>query len=341
MIVLRPARESDFTTIATMALESLIGVTTLPKDPILLERRLLHSCESFSAHPLRAGNELYLFVAEDLKHHEVIGISGIEATTGQDGPLYFFKRERYDTDSILEKVPKSIPILTPVSYLHGSSEVCSLFVTPRWRRCGVGTLLSIARFLFVAAHKHLFTASIYTELRGVIEDGRSPFWEGIGSKFFSATFEEAHDLFKYGKTFITEFLPKYPIYIDLLPQEVQNVIGKTHEETAKAQKILISQGFQTTALIDIFDGGPKLEVLQENVDAIRSSRLMPVEEIIKEIEPKVEALVSNERFDFRCCSSPIIVGKHGITIDKATAEALEISLSDNVRIYIEGKHALD
>ena len=336
MIFLRPARKDDVKAVCSLADKSLIGITTLPKDHHILEQRVLRSCESFAKNVTKPGNELYLFVAEDAETRSVVGIGGVAATTGQEGPLYFYRKEFYETDSELEKVPKTIPVITPVSYVHGTSEMCSLFVLPEWRKHGVGTLASLSRFLFIAAHPKRFTASLYAELRGIIaSNNTSPFWEGVGKKFFHATFEEALNLLKYGRNFIPEFLPKYPIYVDLLPREVTEVIGKPHPETRRAQEILFAQGFGTTDLIDIFDGGPKVQARRDNVVAISSSKVSKIKALEQEIEPLVHAIVTNERLDFRACFAPIRIGAKGyVTLGKQTAEVLEVSLNDAVRIYI-------
>ena len=50
------------------------------------------------------------------------------------------------------------------------------------------------------------------------ETGRSPFWDHLGSKFFGLGFDSADHLSAVGdKRFIAELMPKYPIYVDLLP----------------------------------------------------------------------------------------------------------------------------
>ena len=45
------------------------------------------------------------------------------------------------------------------------------------------------------------------------------------------------------KQFISDLVPRHPIYIDLLPDVVQEVIGKPNEHTIPALKLLESEGF--------------------------------------------------------------------------------------------------
>ena len=98
-------------------------------------------------------------------------------------------------------------------------------------------------------------------MRGVSdENGRSPFWEWLEAHFFSMDFPTADYLTGIGnKVFIAELMPKYPIYVNLLSQEAQNVIGKVHKKTEPALRLLQEEGFSCRGYVDIFDGGPTVE----------------------------------------------------------------------------------
>lgn len=66
----------------------------------------------------------------------------------------------------------------------GSSELCTLFLDPQWRKEGNGYLLSKSRFLFMAAFRERFNEKVVAEMRGVIdEQGYSPFWESLANAF--------------------------------------------------------------------------------------------------------------------------------------------------------------
>ena len=92
--VFRVIRHSDFEAYYALAKEAHLGFTTLPKDRELLKKRLEHAIDSFKKEVTKPNGEFYLFVAEEVVTHKVIGVSAISATTGDgDEPLFFFKKE--------------------------------------------------------------------------------------------------------------------------------------------------------------------------------------------------------------------------------------------------------
>ncbi|MGD4318384.1 arginine N-succinyltransferase, partial [Xanthomonas citri pv. citri] len=133
-----------------------------------------------------------------------------------------------------------------------------------------GKLLSKIRFLFIAAFSQYFEEKLIAEMRGYSdENGRSPFWDAVGSHFFDIDFAEADYLTGIGKkAFIAELMPRFPIYVDLLTAEAQAVIGKTHPKTLPASKVLESEGLKYQNYVDIFDAGPTLEAEICNLRAV-------------------------------------------------------------------------
>ena len=70
-------------------------------------------------------------------------------------------------------------------------------------------------------------------MRGVSDgNGHSPLWDALGAKFFDMEFSEADTLSGLGnKAFIAELMPKYPIYLPMLPDAARAVVGRVHENT--------------------------------------------------------------------------------------------------------------
>jgi arginine N-succinyltransferase len=336
MIYLRPIKEQDLDGLVALISNASLGLTTLPKDRKILEHKVLVSIQSFRKEVFYPEDEHYLFVLEDLETDKIIGVSAIDAITGGTGgrdPLYFYKKEFVTNNSTLPQVTKIIATLTPVSYAHGPSEVCSLYLHQDYRKHGLGRLLSLARFHFIASFSERFTESITAELRGVIENNVSPFWEGVGRHFFDVTFEEAMEFLKYGRNFIKEFLPKYPIYIPLLAREIQDVISQTHTHTKPALSILQSEGFVITDEVDIFDAGPKLKAIKREIRTLKESIKLQIIEIAGQIAEGKRYLLSNERLIFRACiGSCIIKEQNQVLITKETADALQVGLGDEIRI---------
>lgn len=334
MILIRPIESHDFEAYAKLASEAHVNFFTLPKDRRLLEARFERALHSFQSGITTPGREFYLFVAEEIESRKVVGVSAISATTGGNEPLYFFRKEEIIVESHIDAVKKRIPILNPVSYVRGPSELASLFVTPEARGLGAGKLLSLARFLFVARHPERFTGTIIAELRGHLEKSNSRFWDGVGRHFFDMSFEDVQELMRYGRSFIDHFMPKYPIYVDLLPEDVRQLIGKVDVETMGAFKMLEKLGFEVSDEIDILDGGPKLKVFKENVRAVRESQVAYVAQICQTVAGTPTHLVSNERLDFRACLAAIIhPDPLKVTISRDTASALEIGVGDPIRLF--------
>ncbi|MBS0656049.1 MAG: arginine N-succinyltransferase, partial [Verrucomicrobia bacterium] len=280
MIIFRPIQYDDLPQFIHIASRAHLGFYTLPKSPKLLEHRIENSSASFQKEITTPGNELYLFAAVETDSNTLLGVSAIAATTGGNEPLYFFRKEYLDVPSHLPAVVKKIPLLTPISYVRGPSEICSLFVLPEYRHTGVGKLLSFARFFFVRLFPERFTGSFFAELRGIIDQNNSsPFWEGIGRHFFNMPLEQVHEMLEYGRGFISQFLPKHPIYISLLPRQVQEATGQIDSLTKGAFLMLQKLGFEVTDEIDLLDGGPKLRVLKENISIVKNSSIVTVVDI--------------------------------------------------------------
>ena len=96
------------------------------------------------------------------------------------------------------------------------------------------------------------------ELRGVMDQaGHSPFWDALGGRFFGMTFPEADEFNAvHGTQFIADLFPKTPIYVAMLPESAEAVIGQPHPTGRAALKMLENEGFDWDSYIDIFDGGP-------------------------------------------------------------------------------------
>jgi arginine N-succinyltransferase len=66
-------------------------------------------------------------------------------------------------------------------------------------------------------------------------------------------------------------MPKYPIYVNLLSEEAQEVIGQVHDNTRPAIELLKSEGFTFNGYVDIFDAGPTVEAKVDNIRTVRSA----------------------------------------------------------------------
>jgi len=217
----------------------------------------------------------------------------------------------------------------------GSSELCSLFLDPDWRKEGNGYLLSKSRFLFMAAFRDRFNEKVVAEMRGVIDEtGFSPFWQSLGERFFSMEFSKADYLCGTGqKAFIAELMPKHPIYTHFLSPEAQAVIGQVHPQTAPARAVLEKEGFRYRNYVDIFDGGPTLECDIDRVRAIRKSRLVEVAEGQPAPGEWPACLVANEQYDqFRATLVCVDPECERLVLTAAQLDALKCRAGDRIRM---------
>jgi arginine N-succinyltransferase len=336
MLVLRPIRESDLPGLVALAQATGGGLTTLPPDESFLADRIDESLRAFRPRVRRPGGEYYLFALEDSASRELIGVSGIASRVGGFDPWYSYeiKVERHAHPPL--DITRDIPVLHLNKEHRGPSEVCSLFLRPDRRHGGAGRLLSLARFLFMGAHRERFTSTVIAEMRGYIDQTqRSPFWEAVGRHFFEFDFYRADVLCGLGeKEFITDLMPRHPIYVPLLPADVQAVIGRVHHETEPALAILLSQGFAPSGQIDIFDAGPLLRGTIATLKIVSETRTATLRHAVAVPAATLPRLIlANPRLDFRACIGPAITHEdETVSLTRETTHALGLEEGDPVAL---------
>ena len=126
------------------------------------------------------------------------------------------------------------PTLNLSNDMTDTTEICSLLLSDEYQGGGNGLLLSRCRFMFLDDFRKRFSDKVFAEMRGVSDkDGKSPLWDALGSKFFDMEFGEADRLSGLGnKSFIAELMPKYPIYLSMLPESLRafEILGDAIKE---------------------------------------------------------------------------------------------------------------
>lgn len=343
MFCIRPVRLEDLDRLLELAELTSFGLTTLPRDRQLLEKRIKASLRSFrNLDGDEPGGESYLFVIEEPPASRALGTCGIVSKTGGFEPFYSYKIQTSIHDSRMLNVRKEIQVLHLDEDHDGPSEIGSLFLHPDARNGGCGRLLSLSRFLFMAEYPQLFDPEVIAEMRGVIdESGRSPFWDALGKHFFDLEFPKADYLSIVNKEFIGDLMPRYPIYIPLLPVEAQRVIGEVHELTRPARKFLESEGFEFRNHVDIFEAGPMLHCSRERIRSIRESRPARVTAVREEIADGKEFLLASRHEGFRATKGQLHLTGHdarvgdethtGVELARETAAILGVAVNDSIR----------
>ncbi len=344
MILVRPIQTADYDSLYQIAEESGHGFTSLPTNRQLLESKINRSVASFDYDVSYPGDQGYLFVMEDTESGEIVGTSGIEAAVGLDSPFYNYHLGKIVHASKELGVHNCIETLTLCNDNTGVSEICSLFLKEKARINGNGRFLSRFRFLFIAENQQRFTENIIAEMRGVSdENGYSPFWNWLEKHFFSIDFPKADYLSGSGdKVFIAELMPKFPIYVSLLDEEVQGVINKVHKNTEPAIRLLETEGFTRNGYIDIFDAGPTISAKKQHIKTIQQSIRLKVK-IINPVDEENQnsssmqqkyIMCNGKTSDFRAVQAPLAICDNDVhaIISHQVAEHLLVENGDWVRV---------
>lgn len=333
MVIIRPVTQEDLPQLVELAGQAGFGLTSLPKDPELLAKRLAHSRRTFSIPPDQPGGELYLFVMEDLDARRVAGTSCIVSKVGGFQPFYAYRIQSSIHESEMLKIHKSVQTLHLVAEHSGPTEIGGLWLAPEYRKHGNGRLLSLFRFLYMAEHPERFEPVIIAEMRGVVDqEGHSPFWEALGRHFFDMEFPKADYLSVKDKRFIADLMPTCPIYVPLLPPDAQNVIGKVHEKTQPALKMLQGEGFKFSGMVDIFEAGPIISCKLDEIRIVKESRTTTVDEITENQVESIPYIITNTGDDFRACMGPVVsTSGGGVRITTQSANGLNVMIGDRIR----------
>ncbi|KGJ94996.1 arginine N-succinyltransferase [Colwellia psychrerythraea] len=335
MIIVRPIKKSDLKSLYQIAVDSGHGFTSLPVNEQLLQQRISKAEESFVKDVSQPGNEGYLFVMEDTETGKVVGTSGIEAAVGLDDAFYHYHLGKVVHSSRELNIYNTVETLSLCNDYTGASEICTLFLSDSHRKNNNGRFLSRFRFLFIAEHQERFSDTIIAEMRGISdENGSSPFWQWLEEHFFSMDFPTADYLTGIGKkVFIAELMPKYPIYVNLLSKEAQDVIDKVHPKTVPALRLLEAEGFARRGYVDIFDGGPTVESHVNNIRTVNHSKRCQV--IIGEVQSTDNYIICNSQVEnFRATQAPLSLRDtaNQVVISQEVADALMVKEGDWVRL---------
>lgn len=334
MNVIRPIEQRDLPSLQHFAKTSGPGFTSLPDNQTLLEEKIVHSQQALSRQQPPFDDAQYLFVLEDSTTGNVLGTTGIIAAVGMDSPWYHYRIGKVVHASRELEIHNQFNTLYLCNDYTGCTEICTLYLDEQHRHENNGPLLSKSRFLFIAAQPECFAEKVIAEMRGFSDDdGRSPFWEGLGRRFFTIDFSTADYLTGSGnKSFIAELMPKYSMYIHLLPEEAQAVIGRVHKNTEPARRMLESEGFRFEDYVDIFDAGPTLCAPTQSIRAVSKSRTYPIEIKEKYSEGNTLYLVSNDkRQQFRCALINLPKYADRVVLSQQQANALLLSPNEQAR----------
>lgn len=336
MMIIRYIEQKDIHDLYCLAQKAGFGLTSLQPDMEMLAARIDRAVKTVQG-KLDKSEQGYLFVLEDTELDKVVGVCGIEVALGLKEPWYNFHVGTQVHSSEPLNVYKALPTLYLSNNHTNCSELCTLFLDPDYRLNKNGKFLSKVRFLFLSAFRQYFEETIVAEMRGFSdENGRSPFWDAVGHRFFDMDFTKADYLSGTGKkAFIAELMPRHPLYVDMLPDEAKAVIGAVHPNTVPAYNLLIEEGLRYKGYVDIFDGGATLQADIENLRAIKDSHVVqvqvePSDAVSGDDEPYI---VANDDYDnYRAILIYNPLHHDLVKLTEEQARQLHVKNNDSVRV---------
>lgn len=268
--VVRPVKESDFDDVHNLA--RLLNSVNLPNEERALREVIEKSVQSFTG-VLSPSMCEYMFVLHDSLTDKIVGSSAIIAQHGTaELPHYFFDVKRVHAYSKSKDIHLEHQVLMLAKDCDGLTEIGRLVLLPDYRRVTqkLGRFLSYVRFFWMAMNPaSRFCERVIAELLPPLqENGQSALWSAVGHYFTQMDYIEADHASRTNKEFIEALFPKSPIYLGMLPQEAQAVVGTVGRGNQAAKHLLEAAGFSYTGKVDPFDGGPHYEAHLKDIAPI-------------------------------------------------------------------------
>jgi len=340
MLFIRPCTFKDLDDLMAISHAVGRGMTSMPADETAWQEKISASIQAFSADARKKPDNTYFMVLEDSDSGRVVGTTAIYTGVGLNKPFYSYKVSTLVSSCNDLEVTRQAKVLTMVNDYTGTTEIGSLFLLPEYRKPGVGQFLSRARYMTIADFPHCFDEQIIAELRGWQDpQGNSPLWDHLGHTFFGIDFQKAVTTAALkGTQFISDLMPKYPIYIDLLPAAAREVIGKPHDSSAPALNMLKKEGFQYTGYVDLFDGGPSVQVAAQEIHTVRDSSTGRYKLSQELTDSDQQYMISNGKLEtYRVALAPARLDSQGnLLITPDTAKGLQLQAGDSLR-YIPAR----
>lgn len=289
-MIIRTARPSDIDQLMQLSAMLPPGMTSMPFDKQTWEKKLQLVEDSLQGLPIKDTESVYLLVMEDPASGAIVGTAGIVVGVGFTHPFYNYKMSKDVKISDELGIRMTSNLLNLVNDFTGETELISLFLVPEYRKKNAGQFLSRCRYVFMSDFPERFSDIVFAEIRGWLnENDESPFWTHLGQKFFNLPFAKADFISAVnGSQFISDLMPRFPVYLELLPDAAVNVIGLPHKESVPAKKLLEKEGFSYQGAIDIFDAGPLMECNRADIKSIENTRILRVQQV------RVDAAVAEE-----------------------------------------------
>lgn len=338
-MLIRLARPSDLSALLKLSAMLPPGMTSMPFDKPTWEKKLELVHESTLGNVRTDQESVYLLVLEEPESGTIVGTAGIVAGVGLTHPFYNYKLSKDVKLSGELGIRVTSNLLNLVNDFTGETELISLFLMPEHRIKYAGQFLSRCRYVFMSDFPERFNDTVFAEIRGWLDESeKSPFWQHLGSKFFNIPFAKADFISAVnGSQFISDLMPRFPVYLELLPDEAVKVIGKPHNDSVPAIKLLEREGFRYQRTVDIFDAGPVLQCERSNIESIRNTKSLKIARLSSSIKNEDESsvcMVSNGKLtDYRLVLGACEFTDAGeLVMSEKDAKALGVEAGSEVKL---------
>jgi arginine N-succinyltransferase len=320
-IRIRPVRDDDLDALLALAERAGPGFTNLPLDRTALAGRIERSGALLGGAQL--GGAIILGIEIDGR---VRGCGMVFPRLGVDWPFYSYRISTTTQRSSIDRRMVRFRVLTLTNDLEDCAEVGGLVTDPELRKAGYGRMMARSRYLFIGCHRSRFPKRVIADLRGWLDQDRSPFWDAVGGRFYAMSFAEAdHINATTGNQFIADLGPRAPIYVNMLSEDAQAVVGKVHDDGRAARTLLLEEGFRDEAYVDIFDAGPTMVARIDDLRAVRDLRNVMFAGT-DDGDPLRDHLVAHGAGGAFCCTCGSIEAAAGQAVtDSRTAALLGLS----------------
>lgn len=325
-IRIRPVAVDDLDALLVLAEGTGPGFTNLPSDRGVLRERIERSDALLAGEKLGGAIILGLEVGGRIR-----GCGMVFPRVGVDWPFYSYRISYTTHRSSIDGRMVRFPVLTLTNDLEDCAEVGGLIVDPTLRRGGYGRMIARSRYLFIGCHRADFGKRVIADLRGWLDRGESPFWDAVGGRFYAMSFAEAdHINGTTGNQFIADLGPRAPIYVNMLSQEAQRAIGRVHDDGRGAHALLVEEGFRDDGYVDIFDAGPTMIAMIDDLKAIRHLHHAMFAGTANEDALRDHLIAHGSGADFRCVVGSIEAAGAQAVTDPASARLLGLSDGDRI-----------
>ena len=174
------------------------------------------------------------------------------------------------------------------------------------------------------------SAPIIVAVPGVMEENRSPFWEGFGRHFYDGDREAEMDRLGIDgwRSEVASLLPQQPVLVSLLSPTAQSALGRGAIEYAPLETALRAARFTPSRHVSIDDGGPVYSVTPDERDEGNPQRI-EVSDFVAASNPQLVVDATRKMAAFVSCSRAGDV----VTVDAPTALALALRTGSEVRCF--------